>query len=183
LISGAFVCSKDIPHVDNAAKRRYNRAGSFHRTETASRKGALEMSDYRIFTDSTTDLTQQLVDDLDITVIPMDFTIGSDSFLDYPDERDISSHDFYQRISAGESSTTNQISISTFTKTFEPFLQSGTDVLYIGFSSGLSGTYNNSVITAKELSEKYPERKVCVSRRAAKTRGKNDIGSNGMAGK
>ena len=118
------------------------------------------MSGFKIVTDSTTDLEQELVDRLGVEVIPMNCIIGSDSFLDYPDERDISSHDFYTRIADGENSSTNQISIVTFTEAFEPYLKAGTDVLYIGFSSGLSGTFNNSKLAAQELADKYPERKI-----------------------
>ncbi|OCN00001.1 fatty acid-binding protein DegV [Clostridium sp. W14A] len=121
------------------------------------------MSDYRIITDSNTDLTQEQTERLDLAVIPMSFTIGDDSLLDYPDERDLSSHEFYRRIAAGETSTTNQISIATFTETFEPYLAAGQDVLYLGFSSGLSGTYNNSVIAAKELAAKYPQRRIATA--------------------
>lgn len=118
------------------------------------------MSDYRIITDSNTDLTGEQVKQLDLTVIPMSFTIGEDSLLDYPDERELSYQDFYRRLSSGENSTTNQISIVTFMETFEPFLAAGQDVLYLGFSSGLSGTYNNSVIAAEELAKKYPQRRI-----------------------
>lgn len=118
------------------------------------------MSDYRIITDSTCDLTQELVEELDVDVIPMDFTIGTDCYKDYPDDRSISPHDFYNRISAGESSTTNQISMVTFEEAFEPYLKDGKDVLYLGFSSALSGTYNNSVLAARELAEKYPGRTI-----------------------
>lgn len=118
------------------------------------------MDDFRIITDSTSDLTQELVDEMDVDVIPMNFTIGTDTYDDYPDDRSISPEEFYRRISAGEISTTNQISITTFAETFEPYLKAGMDVLYLGFSSAMSGTYNNSVITARELSEKYPERKI-----------------------
>ncbi|HCR43493.1 MAG TPA: fatty acid-binding protein DegV [Ruminococcaceae bacterium] len=118
------------------------------------------MGDYRIVTDSTADLPQELVDKLDVTVIPMAFKIGEDSYLDYPDEHELASHDFYKRIAAGEEASTTQISIAAFSDTFEQYLKEGLDVLYIGFSSGLSGTYNNSVITAKDLREKYPERKI-----------------------
>lgn len=118
------------------------------------------MSDFKIITDSTCDLSQEMVDEIDVTVIPMNFTIGADSFLDYPDERDLASHDFYTRIAAGESSTTNQISLATFADTFEPVLKEGMDVLYLAFSSGLSGTYNNSIIAARDLAEKYPDRKI-----------------------
>ena len=118
------------------------------------------MSDYQIITDSTSDLTQELVDELDVEVIPMDFTIGKDLYKDYPDDRSISPKDFYRRISEGESSTTNQISMITFAEAFEPHLKAGKDVLYLGFSSALSGTYNNSVLAARELAEKYPERTI-----------------------
>ncbi len=126
------------------------------------------MSDFKIVTDSTSDLSQEMAEELGVVVIPMNFTIGDDSFFDYPDEREISSHDFYTRLSAGQTSTTNQISLETFIETFEPVLQDGCDVLYLGFSSGLSGTYNNSVMAAKELSQKYPDRKIyAVDTRAA----------------
>lgn len=118
------------------------------------------MGDYRIVTDSTSDLPQNLVDDYDITVIPMDFKIGKNSYLDYTDEHELPSHEFYKRIAAGEEASTAQIGIAVFTDTFEQYLKHGLDVLYIGFSSGLSGTYNNSVIAAKELRKKYPERKI-----------------------
>lgn len=118
------------------------------------------MAQFQIVTDSTSDLTQEMVEELGVELIPMNFTIGTDSFMDYADEKDISSHDFYQRIAQGESSTTNQIGLAVFTEVFEKYLQAGKDVLYLGFSSGLSGTYNNSVIVARSLAEKYPERKV-----------------------
>ncbi len=118
------------------------------------------MNEFKIVTDSTSDLPQELVDELGVTVIPMNFTIGDDSFFNYPDEREISSHDFYTRLAAGENSTTNQISLATFLDTFEPMLKDGFDVLYLGFSSGLSGTYNNSVIASNELAQKYPGRKI-----------------------
>ena len=118
------------------------------------------MEQFQIVTDSTSDLTQEMVDELGVELIPMNFTIGKDSFMDYADERDISSHDFYQRIAQGEPSTTNQIPLTMFTEVFEKYLQAGKDVIYIGFSSGLSGTYNNSVIVARSLAEKYPDRKI-----------------------
>ncbi|HCW80911.1 MAG TPA: fatty acid-binding protein DegV [Ruminococcaceae bacterium] len=121
------------------------------------------MSNYKVITDSAGDLTQEMADELDVEVIPMDFTIGSDTFKNYPDYRCISPHDFYTRIAAGEPSKTTQIGPSVFIETFEKYLKQGTDVLYISFSSGMSGTYSNSMIAAKKLSEKYPDRKVLTA--------------------
>lgn len=120
------------------------------------------MADYRIITDSTGDLNQEMVDEADVDVIPMDFTLGSDSYRDYPDEHAISSAEFYRRLAAGELSTTNQITEARFEEAFEPYLRAGKDVLYLGFSSGLSATYNNSVLAANALSKKYPQRKIAA---------------------
>lgn len=118
------------------------------------------MNDFQIVTDSNCDISQKMAEELDLEVIPMSFMLGNDSYLDYPDRHELSPHDFYTRLSAGESSSTNQISMLTFTEVFEPILRAGTDVLYIGFSSGLSGTYNNARMAAAELETKYPDRKV-----------------------
>ena len=93
-------------------------------------------------------------------IIPMEFTLSGASYLQYPDERDLSNKSFYERIAAGETTTTNQINAATFIETFERYLQAGIDVLYIGFSSGLSGTFNGSCLVAQDLSQKYPDRRI-----------------------
>ena len=118
------------------------------------------MRDYVIITDSTTDLTQELINELNITVIPMEFNIEGKSYLNYSDERDISYKEFYDNLRSGKSSTTSLINTATFTDLFEPILQDGKDILYIAFSSGLSGTYNSSCIAAQMLSEKYTDSKI-----------------------
>lgn len=120
------------------------------------------MSGYQIITDSTCDLSQKLVDQLDITVIPMEFLIGTDTFLNYSDERELSSHEFYERLRGGETSVTNQITPIRFKEIFEPILSAGTDILYLAFSSGLSATCSNAFLIAEELAQKYPERKIAV---------------------
>lgn len=118
------------------------------------------MRDYVIISDSCSDLTPEIVNEIDVKIIPMKFTVKGASYENYPDERDLPAHEFYDMVRGGEMPTTSQINSTEFIDIFEPFLQEGKDVLYIGFSSGLSGTYNNSRIAAEELSEKYPERKM-----------------------
>lgn len=118
------------------------------------------MRDYVIITDSTTDLTQELINELDITVIPMEFNIDGKGYLNYSDERDISYKEFYDFLRNGKNSTTSLINTTTFTELFEPILEDGKDILYIAFSSGLSGTYNSSCIAAQMLSEKYTDSKI-----------------------
>ena len=126
------------------------------------------MKNYVIVTESTTDLPQDLVNELGITIIPMIFGFENESYLNYPDNREMDIHKFYERVKAGERSTTALINSKTFEEYFEPILKSGDDILYIGFSSGLSGTYNSSLIAAEELKQKYPDSKiVCIDTLAA----------------
>lgn len=126
------------------------------------------MRDYCIITDSTCDLPENIVSELELQVIPMEFQIDGKIYHNYPDGREYDFHKFYDALRTGKTSTTSQVNYQVFMDTFSPILESGKDILYIAFSSGLSGTYNGSVIAAKDLMEKYPERKVvCVDSLAA----------------
>jgi len=120
------------------------------------------MSNYKIITDSTSDLPVKLVEELELHVIPMLYTIDGKDYLNTPDERDLSSHDFYDLLRAGKTSTTTQINIEVFKDEAKPYLQEGLDVLYLGFSSGLSSTFNSVLIAKEELKEEFPDRKVVV---------------------
>lgn len=117
---------------------------------------------YRILTDSTGDLTPELVQELDLTVIPMEFTVDGKSYRNYPDGHEMSAKDFYDLLRAGKTSTTAQINSHEFTEWADPILQAGEDLLYIAFSSGLSGTCQSALLAKQELSEKYPDRKFLV---------------------
>jgi DegV family protein with EDD domain len=120
------------------------------------------MRDFCIVSDVTLDLTQEVIDEIDVRVIPMDFHLGDTPYTHYPDERELSCEEFYKRLKVGENSVTSQINPVTYENFFEPILSSGTDILYIAFSSGLSGTYNTGRLIAGQLQEKYPERRIVV---------------------
>lgn len=118
------------------------------------------MRDYMIVTDATADLTPEILTETGVIVMPMEVTIGEDNFNHYPDAREMPYNDFYGRVRAGEPVKTAQIKLAAFYDFFEEILSGGKDILYLGFSSGLSGTYSTSVIIANELSEKYPDAKI-----------------------
>ena len=118
------------------------------------------MQDFVILTDSAADLSAELVAELGVEVLPLSFTIGGQSYHNYPDNREIDPHKFYDRLRAGEVATTAAINAAEYTDALEPLLQAGKDVLVLAFSSGLSATYQASVMAVEELREKYPGRKL-----------------------
>jgi fatty acid-binding protein DegV len=68
----------------------------------------------------------------------------------------------------GESVKTSMINTSAFSTAFSKSLSAGVDVLYIGMSSGISGSHHAAVIAAAELREQYPDRKIAtIDTRAA----------------
>ena len=111
------------------------------------------MNDYIIITDSSCDLPEAIVEELGIKVIKLDFIIEGEEAQNN-DAMDAKS--FYRILRTGKMITTSAVSIDRFLGEFEPYLEAGKDVLYLGFSSGLSGTYNAGAVAACELAEKYP---------------------------
>lgn len=118
------------------------------------------MKTYVIATDSCADLPQTLVQKMDIKIVPLSVEIEGKSYFHYPDERELKVKDFYQMLRNKKVATTSLVNVGAFLAFFESFLKEGKDVLYIGFSSALSGTYQSSVIAKDELLKQYPERKI-----------------------
>lgn len=118
------------------------------------------MANYKITTDSTTDLSPALVEELDLHVIPMLFTVDGKDYRNTPDEKDLSSHEFYEMLRNGKNSLTTQINVETFKDEVRQYLDAGLDILHLCFSSGLSSTYNSIRIAVEDLKEDYPDRKI-----------------------
>lgn len=118
------------------------------------------MKDYVIVTDSTADLPCEEFERLEIEVVPMEFLVNEKPYKHYADAREMSFEEFYKKIKEGAKVSTTQINSYTYETVFTPILERGQDILYICFSSGLSGTYQASVLAVEELSQKYPDRKI-----------------------
>ncbi|MDF9824858.1 DegV family protein with EDD domain [Breznakia sp. PF5-3] len=118
------------------------------------------MKKYTIVTDCTCDLSLDLIDRYDIKVIPMEFTIDDEKHLHSADFKVFKEIKFYDRLRNGSMASTSQINPFTYTEFLTPYLEAGNDILYVAFSSGLSSTYESSVIAINELTEKFPERKI-----------------------
>ncbi len=118
------------------------------------------MSDFVIMTDSSCDLPASLANEMELTVLPLYVDVDGQKYTNYLDEREISFSEIYAKLRTKCPAKTSAVNTNDFMEPMENLLKAGKDVLYIGFSSGLSGTYNAGAMAARELSEKYPERKI-----------------------
>ena len=114
------------------------------------------MNEFVIMTDSSSDLPLAVAESLGVRVIPLEVNMEGDIKLN--DEIDIK--EFYAYLRAKHGATTSAINLDRFTVEFEKVVSEGKDVLYIGFSSGLSATYMASKNAAEEVMEANPDRKV-----------------------
>lgn len=117
---------------------------------------------YRLVSDATLDLPMDLVEKYNILVVPMAFTLDGEEILHYPDERNMSIEEFYEALKKGKTSVTSQINPTTYVDLFTPVLENGQDILYVAFTSGLSGTYQSAVLAKGMLESDFPDRKIYV---------------------
>ena len=117
------------------------------------------MKEYQIFTDATSDLNEDLET---VKIIPMNVEIGDKEYV-YGPKGNISCSEFYGLQKQGKYASTSQINVLEYEKYFEEALKEGKDVLYISFSSGMSGTYQTACLCKKELEESYPDNRIiCI---------------------
>ncbi len=116
--------------------------------------------DFLILTDSTCDMPQEMADALGIAILPIRVVLEGKEYAHYLDGRELGFRDFYEKLRAGISAKTSAANMEEFLAQMEPALAAGRDVLYLGFSSALSSTYSVGAVTAAQLAEKYPERKI-----------------------
>ena len=119
----------------------------------------LIMRDYVITVNSTVDLPLEWLEERNVPVIPLRYTIDGQT---YTDMHGLSAKEFFAKLREGKMSTTSQVNPEEAADMLEPYLKEGKDILHLGFSSGLSGTLNSMKVAGEMLSEKYPEAKIIV---------------------
>lgn len=118
------------------------------------------MSNYVIFTDSACDIKPEILKEWGVYYRPLSLHFDEDETLYSNDE--IEPKAFYDKMRSGSIAKTSAVNSEDFISAFEQLLKEGNDILYLGFSSGLSTTYNSARIAADELRESYPDRKIIV---------------------
>lgn len=117
------------------------------------------MNNYTIITDSTCDLSDEKIAELGIVVAEGGFTLADGT---EHTGKTIGIKDFYKYLREGGSAKTAAINSSVYEELFRAELSKGNDIVHLGFSSGLSATYNCARLAAEELAEEYPDRKIYV---------------------
>lgn len=116
---------------------------------------------YILMTDSDSDLPFALQQEMNIPVVQMPYILEGKEYLDDLGQS-MDYKTYFDKMRNGATPTTSALNETIYLEYFEPILQEGKDLLFIAFSSQLSGTINAIYAAREQLLEKYPERKFTV---------------------
>lgn len=117
------------------------------------------MREYIITTDSTTDLPDSYIEENNLPILPIYYSIND---IVYGGELNLDTKEFYDMMRSGIMPTTMASNPDTAETFFREHLEKGLDILHVTLSSGLSSTFNTMTFVAKQLEEEYPDSKIIV---------------------
>lgn len=115
---------------------------------------------FEIVTDSSCNLSDSMIRDFGLHILPLTFMSDGKQYQSYTAGRDSDLKSFFKMMRDGKVFTTSLPNLQDSSTLLKGLLEDGKDILYIGFSSGLSGTYQATAILLDELKESYPDRKI-----------------------
>ncbi|MFZ2348339.1 DegV family protein [Lactococcus chungangensis] len=114
---------------------------------------------YKIITDSTTDLSDAYMAAHDVVMLGLTVTLDETTYQTVGLDR-LTSDVLLEKMAAGAKPVTSQINVGQFSETFKSVIHSGNDVLYLGFSSGLSGTYQSAEMAKQLVLDEIPSARI-----------------------
>lgn len=120
------------------------------------------MRDYVIMTDSCCDMLPEMVEELNVCVLPLHLLMGEQTYDNLLDGSSIDFKEFYTRLKAGENASTSAVNVGQFTDAMRNILSQGKDILYLAFSSALSTTYQSACIAAEDMKEEFPDGRISI---------------------
>lgn len=117
---------------------------------------------YAVFTDGCSNLPGEVLRRFGIRLLPCSYTVDGVPATYTGDLDTFDAHTYYAQLRAGRQIKTSLLNTHLFLTHFRPVLAEGRDVVYVGMSSGISGTIQAARMAAQELQEEFPERAVCV---------------------
>ena len=107
------------------------------------------MRPVKIIADSTCDLSEEQIKNLDIEIMPLYINIKEKSFKDGVD---IKVPDLYRYVDENKIlPKTSAIPVGDYIEVFKKWIDRGYDVVFTGISGGLSSSFNNSRLAIDEL--------------------------------
>ena len=117
------------------------------------------MNDFIITTENSCDLPLSYLQKEGIEQIALHYYINGEEIA----AEEYDSKIFYDRLRQGEKGSTSQANPFEYEEKWRPLLEKGKDILHIGFSAALSGSYKNACLSAESLVKEFPDRKVLVA--------------------
>lgn len=116
--------------------------------------------DFEIVTDSSCNLKEEMIDEFGLHVLPLTFMVDGEQRQSYLKGQVTDLQQFYTMMREGKVITTSLPNLADSEALLRGLLEAGRDVLYLGFSSGLSGTYEAISLLCSQLAAEFPERKI-----------------------
>ena len=116
---------------------------------------------FAIVTDTSANLPGDIIRKYDVKVVPLSYYVGENEGICLNNDK-FDSKKFYDDIRNGAVVTTSQIVPERYINYIEPLIKEEKDILFVGMSSGVSGSFGSAKIAAKQLTEKYDDRKICL---------------------
>lgn len=107
------------------------------------------MNKIKIICDSLADIPKEVVEQYDIHVVPLSVLFDDKEYIDGVD---ITKEEFYKMLRESDKlPKTSQVTYMSFKNTFDRYINEGRTILYIGGSSGASGTYQSAVMAKNDI--------------------------------
>lgn len=117
------------------------------------------MGQFKIVTDSTADLPKEYLEEHHLGCMNLSYIVDG---VSYGQDQELDYKEFYAMMRNGKMPTTSQVNPEEAKVHFEEYIKTDKEILYLAFSSGLSGTYNSGRLAAEEVMEEHPDCKIIV---------------------
>ncbi len=117
---------------------------------------------YTVFTDGCSNLPGYLIERFQICVLPCNYVMDGEPCVYEGDIDAFDTHGYYEKLRNGSELKTSLLNVNLFLTRFRPELEAGRDVIYVGMSSGISGTIQSARIAMDQLSAEFPHRTIRV---------------------
>lgn len=114
---------------------------------------------FKLATDSTADLPVEYMEEHGVACINLSYILDG---VTYGQGRELTPEAFFHMMRKGKMPTTSQVNPEEAKVFFERLVEINKEILYIAFSSGLSGSYNSVCLAAQEVMEEHPDCRIVV---------------------